>query len=109
MAGALTGKRATAELRPDQLPMLVTFANLHDPSTARVVQPNEFEQVFGSGVHFHRASIEMTNDPITRGIESNLPWWDRPLPWLTPLGGGMYIVRLGDPFRINKGMFKKGS
>jgi hypothetical protein len=105
---ALTAKRATAELRPDQLPMLVTFANLHDASTARVVRPSEFEQVFGAGVHLHRAWIEMTSDPITSGIESKLPRWEKPLPWLTSLGGGTYIERSGDPFRTNKGMFKRG-
>ena len=107
-ADALTEKHAIADLRPDQLPMLVTFANLDDASTARVVRPGEFEQVFGEGVRFHRAWIAMTSDPITRGIESKLPWWNKPLPWLTSLGNGIYVEKPTDPFRINKEMFRKG-
>jgi hypothetical protein len=73
-AKALTAERAQAELRPDQLPLLVTFANLDDPATARVVRPDEFAQVFGAGVRLRRAWVEMTSDPVTRGIEKKLPW-----------------------------------
>jgi hypothetical protein len=29
-------------------------------------------------VHFKRAWIEMTSDPVTRGIEKKLPWWSGP-------------------------------
>jgi hypothetical protein len=57
-----------------KLPILVTFADLNDPTTARVVRPDAFEQVFGPGVRFKRAWIEMTGDPVTRGIEQRLPW-----------------------------------
>jgi hypothetical protein len=89
-ADALTAKRATAELPPDQLPMLVTFTDLNDPKSARVVRPGEFEQVFGPDVHFRRAFVEMVpagtwpfsalgwprdwaGEPVTRGIEKKLP------------------------------------
>jgi hypothetical protein len=108
-AKVLTAERAQAELRPDQLPLLVTFANLDDPATARVVQPDEFAQVFGAGVRLRRAWVEMTSDPVTRGIEKALPWWNKPLPWLKPLEGGVYVDTRSDPFRINKEQFKKGS
>jgi hypothetical protein len=73
-ADALTAKRATAELRPDQLPMLVSFTDLNDPKTARVVRPNELAQVLGPGVHLRRAWLEMTSEPVIRGIENKLPW-----------------------------------
>jgi hypothetical protein len=52
----LTG---TAPLTGNLIPTLVTFADLNDPKTARVVRPGEFEQVFGPDVHFRRAFIEM--------------------------------------------------
>lgn len=55
-------------------PTLVSFTDLNDPMTARVVEPDEFEQVFGPGVRFKRAFIEMTGDAVTRGIERRLPW-----------------------------------
>lgn len=66
----LTG---TAPLTGNLIPTLVTFTDLNDPKTARVVRPEEFEQVFGPGVRFKRAFVEMTSDPITRGIEKKMP------------------------------------
>jgi hypothetical protein len=88
-------QQGRAELTGRLIPTLVTFADLNDPKTARVVRPEEFEQVFGSGVRFKRAYVEMvsagiwpfreiiglrdlTGEPITRGIEKKLPWWNGP-------------------------------
>ena len=34
---------------------LVSFSDLNDPTTARVITPGEFEQAFGSDVPFMRA------------------------------------------------------
>jgi hypothetical protein len=67
----LTG---TAPLAGDLIPTLVTFTDLNDPKTARVIRPEEFEQAFGPGVRFKRALIEMTNDPVTTRIEEKMPW-----------------------------------
>lgn len=74
-----------AELKLSDVPTLVTFGNLSDPATARVVQPEAFEQAFGSGFRFRRATVEMvpggiwplnliglSGVPITRGIEASL-------------------------------------
>lgn len=55
------------------LPTLVTFTDVNDPKTARVVRPEEFEQVFGPGVRFKGIWVEMTSDPVTRRIGSELP------------------------------------
>jgi hypothetical protein len=63
-----------AELTGDLIPTLVTFTDLNDPTTAQVVRPDAFESVFGPGVRFKRAWIEITGDPVTRGIEKKLPW-----------------------------------
>lgn len=65
----LTG---SAPLTGDLIPTLVSFADLNDPSTARVVRPDQFETVFGPGVRFRRSFIEMTRDPVTRGIEQKV-------------------------------------
>lgn len=59
-----------AELYGELIPTLVTFGDPADPSTARVVKPEEFEAVFGPGYRFKKAWIEMTKDDVTRaGIE----------------------------------------
>lgn len=67
-----------AELTGDLVPTLVTFSDLNDPKSARVVRPNEFEQALGAGVRLRGARIEMTSDTVTRGIEKKLPWWKGP-------------------------------
>jgi hypothetical protein len=84
----LTG---SGDLPPDSLPTLVTFADVNDPTTARVVQPQEFESVFGPGIRFKRAWLEtvsagiwplslvgITGEPITSGLERKLPWLPHP-------------------------------
>jgi hypothetical protein len=62
-----------AELRGSDVPTLVTFGDPTDPSTARVIRPDEFRNAFGTDVRFGGAFLEMTSDPLTRGI-SRLPW-----------------------------------
>jgi len=64
---------AQAELVGEDIPTLVSFADVKDPSTARVVRPQEFSEVFGQGVKFRSARIEMTDAPVTREIEKELP------------------------------------
>lgn len=62
-------------LPPKEYPTFVTFGDLNDPMTARVVPLDEFENVFGAGVKLRDVTIEMTKDAVTRGIEAKLPWW----------------------------------
>jgi hypothetical protein len=70
----LAKAQGSAPLTGDLIPMLVTFTDLKDPKTARVVRPGEFPTVFGPGVSFRGARIEMTTDRVTRGIEKKVPW-----------------------------------
>lgn len=70
--------RGSRELTGRFMPTLVTFRDLNNPKSASVVSPNQFEQTFGPDVHFNRAWIEMTRDPVTRGIEKKLLWWGGP-------------------------------
>ena len=83
-----TRVRGVVELRPPLIPTLVTFAAPFDPSTVRVVRPDEFGEVFGPGFRFRRATLEMvpagwwpasalglSGVPFTHGvIEQRLPW-----------------------------------
>jgi hypothetical protein len=63
-----------AELTGPLIPTLVTFSDLNDPKTVRVVSPNELPSILGSGVSFKSAWIEMTRDALTKEIEEKLPW-----------------------------------
>jgi hypothetical protein len=73
----------------DLIPVLITFANLADPKTARVVSPEDLAASFGAGYRLHEVSLAVVKngfwpldvggflgEPVTRGIEAKLPWWD---------------------------------
>lgn len=54
--------------------MLVTFKDINNPRSVQRVPLHDFESVFGPGVTFRGAALELTNDSVTRGIEEKLPW-----------------------------------
>lgn len=69
------------------VPVLVAFADLANPATARVVQPDDAEAVLGKGYRLHAVTAEaMPNgfwpldfggalgEPVSRGIPAKLPW-----------------------------------
>jgi hypothetical protein len=56
------------------LPMLVRFRDLHDPASVERVDPADLAASFGAGVKLDRMSIEITDAPVTKGIEAVLPW-----------------------------------
>jgi len=74
IALTLSGTDEKVELPLDLIPALVTFEDLNNPRTARVVAPNDFPAVFGAGIRFRRAFIQITSAPVSRDIEAKLPW-----------------------------------
>ncbi len=62
----------------EQMPTFVTFTDLKNRKTARVVAPQEFDQVFGRGVNLQAVVIEMTTDAVTRTIKKTLHWLPHP-------------------------------
>ena len=69
------------------IPTLVTFENVADPSTARVLDPANVNAAIGAGYHLNRVVLEMMpvglwpfdfggslGEPVTRGIATKLPW-----------------------------------
>jgi hypothetical protein len=58
----------------EYVPALVRFGNLNDPTSVVLVNPLDLAASFGSGVTFKGATVEITDDPITHGIEDRLPW-----------------------------------
>ena len=63
----------------NNLPLLVRFGDLADPKSVARVDPNDLAASFGPGVKLVRATIEITDDPVTTGIEKRLGWLA--LPW----------------------------
>jgi hypothetical protein len=67
------------------------FATGRSRDRARVAQPDGLEAALGKGFRLHGISAEVVpngfwpldfggplGEPVTRGIEAKLPWWNRP-------------------------------
>ena len=55
-------------------PTLVTFGDLDDPTSVEEVDPDDLAATFGEGVGLKRIAVQMTDDPVTTGIEQRLGW-----------------------------------
>src|SRR5262249_13499521 len=60
-------------------PRLLRFRDIKDPATAELVDPDYLAKSFGPGFRLVRVTIEITNEPVTRGIRKILPWLSRNL------------------------------
>jgi hypothetical protein len=74
---ALIKNRGTKAITIKQLPELVTFADPADPKTVLAVDPNDLTATLGPGVKWHSMTIEITDEPVTTGLELKLPWIDK--------------------------------
>ena len=54
--------------------MLVTFGNIDDPASVERVDPDDLAFTFGDGVSLKRITVQVTDDPVTTGIEQRLGW-----------------------------------
>lgn len=67
-------QRGARDLPLNSLPDLFTFDDAANPATVREVDAENLAGTFGSGVRLARATIEITTEPVTTGIESKLSW-----------------------------------
>jgi hypothetical protein len=56
------------------LPDLVTFADVNNPKSVMLVDPNDLSGTLGPGVSWRSMSLQATDEPLTRGIDEHLPW-----------------------------------
>ena len=66
--------KPTGEIPLKYLPVLVRFRDPNEPASVELVAPLNLAASFGTGVALKRAFIEITDGPITKGIEDRLPW-----------------------------------
>ena len=59
---------------PNYYPLLVTFTDIADPKTVARVDPADLAASFGPGVKLKRITVQITDDPVTMGIEKRLGW-----------------------------------
>lgn len=104
-----------AELHGDLIPTLVTFTDLNDANTARVIRPGNFSQTFGDGVLFRSAAIEIvpagtwpltllgiSGEPVTHAAEAKIPEIVRQLRERARV---MQVRKVGDPYVAGLGHF----
>ncbi len=58
-------------------PTLVTFSDVADPSSLKLVDPIHLSAIFGSGTRLKRIVLEITDDAVTTGIVKQLGWLDQ--------------------------------
>lgn len=66
--------RGAHEITTDDLPDLVTFADINDPKSVIEVDPKDLQAALGPNVSWNEITLESTDEPITKGIELKLPW-----------------------------------
>ncbi len=69
-------RNAPKVLPREMYPLLVTFDDINDPKTVKKVDPDNLAATFGPGYRLKRITIEITDEPVTRGkVEKVLGWW----------------------------------
>ena len=66
--------RGPRRITPADLPDLVTFADVNDPKSVVEVNPNDLQATLGPNITWNEITLEMTDEPVTKGIELKLPW-----------------------------------
>ena len=55
-------------LPPRAYPMLVTFDDVTDPKSVRLVDPADLAASFGAGYALRKITLEITDEPVTLGV-----------------------------------------
>jgi hypothetical protein len=58
----------------DHTPYFVRLKDMADPQSVVEVDPENLAKAFGPGVKLKDIFIEITNEPVTIGLEKRLPW-----------------------------------
>jgi hypothetical protein len=88
-------EKGTVSLPLEKLPMLIHFKEINNPTSIEEVDPRALEVSFGPGVHLLKATLEITDDPITR-VPREWPIW------LIEAKGAIAMLYLDAAFFPNK-------
>ena len=62
------------QVEPRDLPDLVTFADVADPNSVMVVDGEHLDATLGPDVAWQSITIQIVDEPVTKGIQEKLPW-----------------------------------
>lgn len=96
-------------LRLSAYPMLVTFTDLSDPTSVAEVDPDDLAATFGKGVRLKRITVQITDDPVTTGIEERLGWLGNERGSLIPIPRGTPIGEMPIGSDITEGDFSRST
>jgi hypothetical protein len=82
--------RGPRQITPADLPDLVTFADVNDPKSVIEVGPNDLQATLGPNITWHEITLESTDEPITTGIRTKLPWLPKYVDQNLRLDGSKY-------------------
>jgi hypothetical protein len=82
--------RGPHPISPADLPDLVTFADVNDPKGVIEVDPNDLQAKLGPNVTWHEITLESTEEPVTKGIKTKLPWLPKYFDQNLRLDGSKY-------------------
>jgi hypothetical protein len=58
----------------DNYPMFVRFRDPADPKSVEQVDPDDLAKTFGPGYRLKSLTVQVTDEPVTSGIEKRLGW-----------------------------------
>ena len=91
-------------------PYFVRFKDIKDPKSVEQVDPDNLAKSFGTGVKLKSLTVQMTDEPVTVGIEKRLGWLGSVGPLID--AGSMPRPPLGEPYpfavTISSTDFQKG-
>ena len=73
-AHRISACKAIYPLDLSELPDILLLKNAKDPASVAIVDPHNPEAVLGAGVIIRSATIQLTDEPLTRGVDDHLPW-----------------------------------
>jgi hypothetical protein len=89
-------------------PMLVRFKDIRDPKSVEKVDPNDIAKSIGPGVTLRRITLQITDDPVTTGIEKRLGWLARQSGALVKYPSQTPVADIPPEQIINEGDFQRG-
>ena len=67
-------EKLSAQLRLEQMPLMVRFRDISAPASVEPVDPRDLSAKFGVGVRLRDVTLTTTSDPATEGVVKILPW-----------------------------------
>lgn len=71
---SISKMRGSHKINPEDLPDLFTFADVNVPSSVMEVDRHNLAATLGAEISWNAVTLEITDEPITKEINSKLPW-----------------------------------